>query len=329
VGATEIEWCDVSWNPLAGCRKASPGCANCYAERMARRLAGMARADLAAGRRLRGKRKYLEVLDGDGRWNGKVVLDEQALDEPLRWKRPRRVFVCSMSDLFQPAAEPFLERIALRMLELTRHTFLVLTKRPERIQPWRPGKMREECAHIWMGCSVEDQKHADDRWKAMQRVHSDGWRTFVSYEPALGPVDWAFWEFLDWMVAGGESGPRARPAHPVWFRAARDWCQANRVPFFFKQWGGFNKKANGRLLDGRTWDELPGLKQRGNEATRQRGSEAMRQRGSEATRQRGNEADNLKATGGCQRADFGKTTDDQERAEGIETTDGQERAGTL
>lgn len=340
---TGIAWTDATWNPIVGCSVLSAGCKHCYAMREAARLERMGGkvGEKYAGLTMAGKAGPV--------WIGAVRLHEASLDQPLRWKRPRRIFVNSMSDLAHEAL-PFgaLMRIWDVMWRAwpMGHVLQVLTKRPQRLvdfaERWAdsgeedheprlvtgPAAIRQThrsgrgglfadmldtmgtppagCAypfydwaggmrwwpaaapHILLGATVENQATADDRREPMRRLAELGWRVWVSYEPALGPVDWSGWEFLSWLVCGGESGTEARPMHPDWARSARDWCAAAGVPFFFKQWSewgaGFDcveetratpkhllryfpemdrtfarvgKKAAGRLLDGMVWDERP------------------------------------------------------------------------
>jgi protein gp37 len=325
MGKTTIEWCTHVWNPVTGCTKVSPGCKNCYAERLSKRF---------------------------GKDFSKVELQPDRLDQPLHWRKPRRIFVNSMSDLFHEAVpEEFIDRVFGVMSLADRHTFQILTKRPERMRDWmspdrlvevnrhheetvlRSGKRQEiwdlnrrkdawspsvrnwPLPNVWLGVSVEDQKSADERIPLL--LETPAAVRFVSYEPALGSVDFAEWlaastplrSGLGWIIAGGESGPNARPSHPDWFRSVRDQCVAAGVPYFFKRWGEWTsqsvdgradlesthvicpcgqyfakgesaitrehvgsathpkggwyairrvgKKAAGRLLDGREWDEYP------------------------------------------------------------------------
>ena len=228
-----IEWTETTWNPVTGCTKISQGCAHCYAERMALRLRSM------------GVDKYRRGFD--------VAVHEAALDEPLRWRQPRLVFVNSMSDLFHASVPaPFIESVFAIMNQAARHTFQVLTKRPERVMQlhtrlrWTPN--------IWLGVSIESE-----RWLGRRTLLAGtGARTkFLSLEPLLGPLPGLDLDGIDWVIAGGESGPGARPMHSAWVRDIRDRCVQNDVPFFFKQWGGVFKKRTGRTLDGRTWDQMP------------------------------------------------------------------------
>ena len=228
-----IEWTETTWNPVTGCSKISPGCAHCYAERMAKRLQAM------------GVRKYRHGFD--------VAVHATSLEEPFRWAQPRLVFVNSMSDLFHPfVPTAFVESVFAVMNRTSRHTFQVLTKRPERVRAL-DGRLRWT-PNIWLGVSIESKRWLD----RIELLVGTGARTkFLSLEPLLGPLPGLDLSGVDWVIAGGESGPGARPVHPRWVRAIRDTCVRSSVPFFFKQWGGVFKKRTGRVLDGRTWDEMP------------------------------------------------------------------------
>ena len=232
---SSIEWTETTWNPVTGCSKVSPGCAHCYAERMAKRLQAM------------GVRKYRHGFD--------VAVHASALEEPLRWTQPRLVFVNSMSDLFHPSVPTaFIESVFATMNRASQHTFQVLTKRPDRVGSL-DGRLRWT-PNIWLGVSIESE-----RW--LERIEllalTDARTKFLSLEPLLGPLPGLDLSRVDWVIAGGESGPGARPVRPEWIRAIRDSCVRNRVPFFFKQWGGMFKKRAGRTLDGRTWDQMPAV----------------------------------------------------------------------
>ena len=231
--ASSIEWTEATWNPVTGCDKVSPGCAHCYAERMARRLQAM------------GQRNY---HDGFA-----VRTHEHMLGHPLRWKKPLRIFVNSMSDLFHADIPvEFIERVFGVMNKANWHQYQVLTKRSQRLRElsdrmnWQP--------QIWMGVSVENQRHAfriDDLRRTGAAVK------FLSLEPLLGPLPDLNLEGIDWVIVGGESGPGARPMRPEWVAGIQEQCARARVKFFFKQWGGVFKKWTGRELNGRTWDEMP------------------------------------------------------------------------
>lgn len=251
--ASTIEWTEATWNPVVGCRKVSAGCANCYAERMAKRLAAMATADLEAGRNPGKKAAYLHVINGAGRWNGDVYLDDSAVEAPLSWRSPKVIFVNSMSDLFhEDVPLKFIQSVFDVMNRCPQHTFQVLTKRPERTL--EVSKRVTWTRNIWMGTSVENRA-------VVRRVHElqqTGAKVkFLSVEPLLGPIPRLPLTGIDWVIVGGESGPGARPMQADWVTQIRDRCVSQDVPFFFKQWGGVNKSSTGRTLDGRTWNQMP------------------------------------------------------------------------
>ena len=230
---SHIEWTEATWNPVTGCTKVSPGCKHCYAERLAKRLRAM------------GVEKYANGFQ--------VTLHEDALSIPLQWKQPRIIFVNSMSDLFHkdvPLA--FIQRVFAVMRQAHWHVFQVLTKRAERLAELAPKL--EWPPNVWMGVSVETQQYTY-RIDLLRTVPAAV--RFLSLEPLLGPLPNLNLEGIHWVIVGGESGPGARPMRPEWVTEIRDQCLAASVPFFFKQWGGVNKKRAGRLLEGRTWDEMP------------------------------------------------------------------------
>lgn len=237
-----IEWTEATWNPTTGCDRVSAGCDNCYALTLAKRLKAM------------GQTKY--QTDGDPRTSGPgfgVAVHEGALVTPFSWRQPRVVFVNSMSDMFHarvPAT--FVRRVFDVMAATPMHTYQVLTKRAVRLARLAP--MLPWPANVWMGVSVEDATQVGrvDPLRAVPAAVR-----FVSAEPLLGPLDGLDLDGICWLIAGGESGPRARPVQPVWVRDLRELCLASDVAFFFKQWGGRTPKAGGRLLDGRTWDDMP------------------------------------------------------------------------
>lgn len=234
---SKIEWTESTWNPVTGCTKVSPGCKHCYAERMAKRLRAMGQPNYANGFAL--------------------TLQEHALGLPLSWKRPQVVFVNSMSDLFHrdvPAA--FIQRVFGVMREAHWHQFQVLTKRSERLLELDADLAWPE--NVWMGVSVEN---ADYMYR-IERLRQTGARTkFLSIEPLLGPVGRLRLTGIDWVIVGGESGPGARPMDETWVLDIRDQCREANVAFFFKQWGGVNKKKTGRLLQGEIYDEMPEMSQ--------------------------------------------------------------------
>ncbi|MBK6434122.1 phage Gp37/Gp68 family protein [Candidatus Amarolinea dominans] len=231
---TAIEWTESTWNPLTGCTKISPGCQHCYAERMARRLQAMGQPNYANGFRL--------------------TLHEHALAAPLGRKKPEMIFVNPMSDLFhKDVPEVFIQRVFGVMREAHWHTFQVLTKRSERLLELDPTINWPD--NVWMGVSVETQDYTF-RIEHLRSTHAK--THFLSLEPLLGPLTLDL-SGIHWVIVGGESGPKARPVKEEWVQSIRRQCQSQRVPFFFKQWGGVRKKQTGRLLDGRTWDEMPAL----------------------------------------------------------------------
>ena len=248
-----IEWTNSTWNPVAGCCKVSAGCKNCYAERMAKRLGAMARAARRRGQRPGRAANYLHVIDRHGRWNGRVFLDENAVADPLRWVKPRMIFVNSMSDLFhEDVPLGFIQAVFDVMNRCPQHTFQILTKRPHIAA--RHSKELAWTPNIWMGTTVENATVAH-RVRHLRQTHAA--IEFLSVEPLLGPIPRLPLAGIDWVILGGESGPGAREMNPEWVRRIRDACLARAVPFFFKQWGGVNKKRAGRVIDGRTWDEMP------------------------------------------------------------------------
>lgn len=260
--STKIEWCEETWNPITGCTQISEGCQNCYAKRMANRLKGRC------------------GYDADNPF--KVTLHPDRLDQPLRWKKPRKIFVCSMGDLFhEDVSGDFLYEIWGIMAQCPQHIFMVLTKRPEIMRAWyndvflrvNPLYRKNPLPNIWLGVTAENQARADERIPVLLQIPAAAY--FISHEPALGPIVYPS-EFLRLgkkaaIFTGGETGPRARPMHPDWARLDRDQCQASGTPFFFKSWGEWGpdgiscspvlrrvgKKAAGRLLDEREYSEYP------------------------------------------------------------------------
>lgn len=243
---TSIEWTDATWNPVAGCLIISPGCTNCYAMRMAARLEAM-RVPKYEGLTRKSGQRYI--------WTGKVRLDEASLDIPLKWKKPRKIFVNSMSDLFHTDVPPdFIARVWSVMERTPHHTYQILTKRPERMQEVLTSLGLPALEHVWLGTSVEDSAVLSrlDNLRATPAIVR-----FVSFEPLIGSVKGADLTGIHWAIVGGESGPRARPMEEMWVDEIRLDCLAAGTAFFFKQWGGKNKKAAGRLLHGREWNNLP------------------------------------------------------------------------
>lgn len=282
MSTTSIEWATHVWNPVIGCDRVSPGCAHCYALELAPRLRKMQQA--------RGQRDGVWATQVDGgpasgpAFATRIV--PERLSDPLRWRKPRMVFVNSMSDLFHDAVPTsFIDEVFDVMRRAPQHTFQVLTKRPDRMRDYlRERSEPASCVyapwwplpHVWLGVSIENRRYvgrADILRSTPAAVR------FVSAEPLLGPLlpnpawpgeDWdrRWWDDgyvgpglnvdgIDWVIAGGESGPGHRSPAPSWVRALRDECRLTRTPFFLKQWGGRTSGAGGRVLDGRTWDELP------------------------------------------------------------------------
>ena len=251
---SSIEWTESTWNPVVGCTKVSPGCAHCYAERMAKRLVAIARSSRQRGANPGRAANYDGVINTRGRWNGKVYLDHDAVTDPLNWRLPRIIFVNSMSDLFhEQVPVDFIRRVFDVMNRCPQHTFQVLTKRPH-LAAAQAGQLTWT-PNIWMGASVENAD-VTHRVHALRRVPSRV--RFLSVEPLLGPIPRLPLSGIHWCIVGGESGPGARPMSGDWVRQIRDRCLRQNVPFFFKQWGGVNKKSAGRDLDGQTWDGMPG-----------------------------------------------------------------------
>jgi len=233
VAQSSIEWTEATWNPVTGCDKVSPGCKHCYAEVMARRLAGM------------GQPNYRNGFE--------LTLQPHMLDRPLTWRRPQMIFVNSMSDLFHSAVPvAFIERVFDTIQQAHWHTFQMLTKRAERLEQLAPSLRWP--ANLWVGVSVERQDYA---WRIEHLRRVPASTRFLSLEPLLGPLPRLDLRGIDWVIVGGESGPRARPMDEAWVVDIQAQCHRARVPFFFKQWGGRNKKQAGRLLGGRTWDAMP------------------------------------------------------------------------
>lgn len=230
---TSIEWTQATWNPVTGCTKISPGCKHCYAERMARRL------------QLMGQRNYTNGFT--------LTLHEHMLELPLSWKKPQMIFVNSMSDLFhEKVPTAFIVKVFETMRRASWHTFQILTKRSHRLH--KLDTKTNWPANVWMGVSVESEKYTFriDHLRQTQAAVK-----FLSVEPLLGPLPALDLRGIHWVIVGGESGPGARPIEKQWVTDIRDQCLHAGVSFFFKQWGGVHKKRAGRLLDGRTWDELP------------------------------------------------------------------------
>ena len=232
---SHIEWTEASWNPVTGCSKVSPGCLHCYAEKMAIRLQAM------------GQKNYADGFS--------VRCHEDSLLIPASWKKSRMIFVNSMSDLFHDEVpDSFVQSVFAVMNGVPRHVYQVLTKRSSRLLEMGPELVWGP--NIWAGVSVEESDHLF-RVDHLRSVPASV--RFISFEPLLGSVDSVDLSGIHWVIAGGESGPGARYMSPSWVRRLRDICVEQNVPFFFKQWGGVRKKAYGRELDGRYWDEMPVL----------------------------------------------------------------------
>lgn len=231
---SSIEWTDATWNPVTGCTKISPGCRHCYAERMANRLHSM------------GQNRYKNCFQ--------VTLQHDLITQPQKWKKPKTIFVNSMSDLFHKNVPlEFIKEIFTTMRETPWHTYQILTKRACRLE--QLAKKLEWSKNIWIGVSVEDQEYTE-RIHHLQNVPAHV--RFISIEPLIGPINNLPLQGIDWVIVGGESGPYARTLKAEWVRTIRDICINQKVPFFFKQWGGTRKTLTGRILDGKQWDQFPG-----------------------------------------------------------------------
>ncbi len=233
MGISKIEWTEATWNPVTGCTKVSSGCLNCYAERMAKRLQAM------------GHPSYLNGFD--------ITCHEHLLELPLTWRKPKMIFVNSMSDLFHESIpDEFIIKVFQVMNQAHWHTFQVLTKRAERLQelsavlPWT--------RNIWMGVTVENQRYVK---RINNLKESAAFTKFISMEPLIGPIEDLDLRGIDWVIVGGESGPGSRPMDKQWVLDIQTQCEFDKAAFFFKQWGGINKKKAGRLLQGKTWDAMP------------------------------------------------------------------------
>lgn len=263
----KIGWLNVpgyipqTWNPIVGCSKVSEGCRNCYAEKMAKRLAAMMDFN------------YMTATGGGGNWNGETILCEPTLQKPLGWKKPRAIFVNSMGDLFhENTPDEWVQHVFRTMSLCPQHLFIVLTKRAERMEKFVTARLSRfneagmfgELPNVWLGVTAENQAAADERIPYLLRTPAAV--RFVSVEPMIGPVTFTCEHLcrdsccgnprLDWVICGGESGPQARPMNPYWARSLRDQCSGACVPFFFKQIFEGRKKAD--LLDGRQWHQWPG-----------------------------------------------------------------------
>lgn len=236
-GTTSIEWTDATWNPVTGCTKISAGCDNCYAERFSERFRGVPGHPFEHG------------FD--------LMLRSERLEYPLTWRQPKMIFVNSMSDLFHKEVPfSFVDKVFDTMERADWHTFQILTKRSSRMRDYVNKRYRDEAApaHVWLGTSLEDGSRKS-RTRHMQGMNAS--IKFLSVEPLIGPMGSMDLNGIDWVIVGGESGPKARPMHPDWVREVRDQCIDAGVSFFFKQWGGIRPKTGGRILDGFEWNQLP------------------------------------------------------------------------
>ena len=248
-----IEWTDSTWNPVAGCSLMSAGCTNCYAMQMARRLEAM------------GVEKYKGLTRKSGSrnvWKGVVHEDHKSLEIPVRWKKPRKIFVNSMSDLFHPSVSTeFIAKVWSVMEQTSRHSYQILTKRPDRMAELSMSGRLAELPNVWLGTSVEDESVVN-RIEELREVPTA--IKFISFEPLIGSVGSIDLTEIDWAIVGGESGPGARPIREAWIDEVHDTCRRYGTAFFFKQWGAWgkdnkrrSKKQNGRTYRGQTWDEMP------------------------------------------------------------------------
>lgn len=245
-GLSDIEWTDATWNPVSGCTIISPGCTNCYAMRMAARLQAMGHASYRDVTRKSGKRHV---------WTGKVILNDRVVDVPKTWRKPRRIFVNSMSDLFQDGVPAeFVRRIWETMAETPHHIYQILTKRPDNMRKVLNGGALPKLEHVWLGTSVESSDYLD---RIEMLKHVDGVVKFISFEPLLASVGMPDLDGIDWAIVGGESGPSARPIQEEWVDEIKAACDEAGTAFFFKQWGGVQKKKAGRTYRDQVWDNLP------------------------------------------------------------------------
>ncbi len=250
---TRIEWTDTTWNPVAGCQIMSSGCKNCYAMQMARRLEAMGVEKYSGLTRRSGKRTI---------WNNTVRLDETALNIPLKWRKPRNIFVNSMSDLFhEKVTDDFIIKVWRVMAQTPHHNYQILTKRPDRMADFLKSSIDATLSNVWLGTSVEDSNVAH-RVAELQTVPAAV--RFISFEPLIGSVGEVNLENIHWAIVGGESGSAARPIREEWIDEIHQLCRKFGTAFFFKQWGTWgadnkkrSKKANGRHYRGKTWDEMP------------------------------------------------------------------------
>ncbi len=241
---SKIEWTDATWNPVRGCTKISAGCVHCYAETFAERFRGVPGHPFEFGFDLR--------------------LVPEKLGDPIRWSKPKKIFVNSMSDLFHDEVpDEFIEKVGRVMLAADWHTYQVLTKRADRMAAMLQGPLRAaaKASHIWWGVSVENRRHGLPRIAELRSARPAV--AFLSVEPLLEDLGAFDLGGIHWVIVGGESGPGARPMSPEWVRSVRTQCRSQQVAFFFKQWGGVRKSTTGRELDGRTYNEYPKTSQNG------------------------------------------------------------------
>ncbi|MEZ5137353.1 MAG: phage Gp37/Gp68 family protein [Acidimicrobiales bacterium] len=242
MATSSIEWTEATWNPTTGCDRTSPGCDNCYALTLAKRLKAM------------GQPKY--QLDGDPETSGpgfRLTMHPEALDIPRAWRSPRTIFVNSMSDLFHPdVSDEFIRSVFEVMVDTPQHQYQVLTKRSKRLAELGPSLPWP--TNVWMGVSIESDRYT---FRTRHLASTPAKVKFLSLEPLLGPLPSLDLAGIDWVIVGGESGPGHRPIRKTWVRSIRRACRSAGVAFFFKQWGGTTPKAGGRELDGRTWDQMP------------------------------------------------------------------------
>lgn len=247
-GLSDIEWTDATWNPVSGCRIISPGCTNCYAMRMAARLQAMEHPAYEGVTRKSG---------GRPKWTGRIHLNEAALDVPLKWRAPRKIFVNSMSDLFQDGVpDAFISRVWDVMVRADRHVFQILTKRPENMLRVVTENSLAVRPNIWLGASVES---AAFKCRVADLREVPATVRFISFEPLISGIGRVNLSGIHWAIVGGESGPRARPMKTEWVDNIESECRRYGVAFFFKQWGGVNKKATGRKYRDRFWNEYPDM----------------------------------------------------------------------
>lgn len=247
-GESDIEWTDATWNPVSGCKILSAGCTNCYAMRMAARLQAMGHPSYEG---------VVRTSGGRPKWTGRLHFNEGSLAAPLKWRKPRRIFVNSMSDLFQDGVDrAFLERVWATMAHAKQHTFQILTKRPENMAAFLMDGSVPVLQNVWLGTSVES---ADVSSRISYLRKTPAAVRFISFEPLIADVGRLNLKGIHWAIIGGESGPKARPMAEEWVDNISVQCRTQKVAFFFKQWGGVNKKLAGRTYKGQIWDEYPQL----------------------------------------------------------------------